>query len=66
MAVELRGPAISRDKNISTTKMAIATKFGKMLTYHEGLPPITSHDCLIDKLKTSLIPQCFWPQELAG
>ena len=32
---------------MSTTKMPIATKLGKIVTYHEGLLPIKSHDFLI-------------------
>ena len=29
---------------ISTTTLPMATKFGRAVTYHEGLPPIKSHD----------------------
>ena len=28
---------------ISTSAMSMATKFGKVVTYHEGLPHIKSH-----------------------
>ena len=34
----------SRDKlkNISTTRVLLATKLGRMVTYHDGLLPIKS------------------------
>ena len=31
-------------KHISTTAISMATKFGRVVTYHEELPPILSHD----------------------
>ena len=34
-------------KNISTTRVAIATKLGRMVTLLDGLPPTASHDLLI-------------------
>ena len=31
----------------ATTTMSMATKVGRVVTYHEGLPPTKSHDPLI-------------------
>ena len=53
----------------------MTTKFGRVVTYHEGLPHIKSHDPLITwsaeimwqtKIIMSPIPKCPWPQNLAG
>ena len=32
---------------ISTTTMFMATKFGKMVTFHDGFSPIKAHDFVI-------------------
>ena len=50
VALKSRGLARSRDKlkqHISTTAMSIATKLDRMVTYHEGLPPVKLHNPLI-------------------
>ena len=52
----------------STTRVPMATKLGRMITYLDGLLPIKSHDPLITcscKI-ISPIPQCLWPPNLAG
>ena len=49
------------------------TKFGRILSYHEDLPPVKSHDSLIKwsseitwQLKIKfLLPQCLWSRRLA-
>ena len=53
--------------------MAMATKRGRRVTYHEGLPPIKSLEPLItwfgrsrDKIKTSPLPLCLWPPNLVA
>ena len=37
----------STTKNISTTTMSISTKRSMLVIYHEGFPPMTSHDYLM-------------------
>ena len=46
MVLKSRGLPRSRGKvktSISTATMLMATKLSRDLTYHEGLPPITSY-----------------------
>ena len=38
---------ICRNVDISTTAMPMATKLARMVTHHEGLLPIKSHDTWI-------------------
>ena len=45
--VELSPSMWNYERIISTTIMPMATKLGKVVTYHEWLPPIKSHDSLI-------------------
>ena len=60
----------NHQKHIYTTTMPKATKFGRVVTYLEGDPLIKSHNplntWLRDKSKTSPLPQCLWPANLAG
>ena len=42
------------NKNISTTRVPMVTKLGRMVTYLEGLQPIKSDDPLITCLRRSL------------
>ena len=60
---------------LSTTTMPMATKLGRVATYHEVLPPIkscnpsTAWSCKITwqtKTITSPLPQCLWRLNLAG
>ena len=60
---------------LSTTTMSMATKLGRVETYHEVLPPIkscnpsTAWSCKITwqtKTITSPLPQCLWRLNLAG
>ena len=60
---------------ISTTRVTLTTKLGRMVSYLNGLLPIKSYEFLITwscettwKTKTiiSIIPQCLWPPNLAG
>ena len=59
--------------HISTTTKPMATKFGRVVTYHERLPPIKSHDPLTKwpfeitwqtKIILSLLPECLRPPNL--
>ena len=63
----LKGHVTEENHYISTTRVPMATKLDKMITYFDGLLPIKSHDSLITwscgitwKTKTiiSPIPQC--------
>ena len=56
-------------------RVSIATKFGRMVTYHDRLLPVKSREPLITwsceilwqtKTITYLIPQWLWPPNLAG
>ena len=56
---------------ISITTMPMATKLGKLVTWHEGLPPIMLLDPLVTwsceimwqtKIIISPLPQYLWPQ----
>ena len=60
---------------LSTTTMPMATKLGRVVTYHEVLPPIkscnplTAWSCKITwqtKTITFPLPQCLWRLNLAG
>ena len=63
----------SRDKLkyfISTTKVPMATRLGRIVTYVDGLLPIKSHDHLVirsweitwqSKSIISSLPLCLWP-----
>ena len=71
----LQGNVTNENHYISTTRVTIATKLGRMITYFDGLLPITSHDTLISlsceitwQTKTIIfpIPQCLWPPNLVG
>ena len=56
--------------------ISMAIKLGRMVTCHEGLLAIKSHDILIKwsyykvisqtKIIISSIPQCLWPPNMAG
>ena len=55
--------------------MLMVTKIGRLVTNHERLLPITSHDTLImwffkitweTRTFISLLSQCLWPPNLAG
>ena len=48
MAHRSRGLVRSRDKlkHTSTSTMRMAIEPGRVVTYHEGRPPITSHEPL--------------------
>ena len=59
----------------STTRVAMTTILGRMVTYLDGLLPIQSHDPLIMwsceimwQAKTSISPlaHCLWPRNLLG
>ena len=62
-------------KYISTTRVSLATKLGKMVTCFDKLLPIKSYDPLIPwsceitwhtKTITSPLPQCLWPPNLTS
>ena len=64
-----------QNRHISTTKIPIATKLGRVVTYHGGLPPIKSRDLLATcfsqitwQIKPIVSPllQCLWSPKLAG
>ena len=55
--------------------MRLATKLDRMVTYHEELPPVKSHDPLITlhyeiawqyETIISPLPHCVWPTKLVG
>ena len=61
--------------SISTTRVPMATKVGRMVTYLAEFFPIKSHDPLIiwfckimrqTKIIISPMPQCLWPPNVAG
>ena len=65
----------NHNKHIFAITMPVVTKLGRMVTYHEGLPSIISHDLLITwsceiiwqtKSIISPVPQYLWPQNLVG
>ena len=47
LVTSLRQDHVTNDKHISTTRVPMATKLGRMLAYLDGLLPIKSHDPLI-------------------
>ena len=69
---------ITLQANITISPLSeypMATKFGRMVTYLDGLLPIKSHDSLImwsckitwhTKIIISPLPQCSCPPKLAG
>ena len=66
---------VTNYKHISTTRMLMTTKLGRMVTYPYGLLPIKSHDALIwwsceitwqTKNIKSPLPHCLWPQNVLG
>ena len=73
--VVLWGHVTNWNHYISTTRVSIAAKLGRMITYFDGLLPIKSFDPLITwpyemtwqtKSIISPIPQCLWPPNLVG
>ena len=62
-------------KRTSTTRVPLATKLGRMVTYLDGLLPIKSHDPMIrwsfeltwhTKIIMSPITNCLWLPNVAG
>ena len=56
---------------ISTITMSIVAKLGSMVTYHEGLPPVKSHEPLIkakshDKLRPLYFTSVYGHQNWQG
>ena len=64
-----------QNDNIFTVTMFMATKLGRVMTYHEGLPPTKSNDPLSmwsweimwqTKNIMEYDTECLWPPNLAG
>ena len=45
--VDLQSHVLNKNIYFSITRMLMATKLGRMITYLEGLLPETSHDLLV-------------------
>ena len=57
----------NREYCISTTAMPTATKFGRVLTHHKGLPLINTDEIMWrPKNIISPLTECLWPPNLAG
>ena len=71
----LQGHVSNKNHWISFTRVPMATKLDRIVTYLDGILPIKSHDSFITwsweimlqtKTTISPIPQCLWPPNLVG